>query len=461
MSVEYRRYLLWAILLALGARFAYFAYNLIFFDLPPYWNAMARAALDFVQGRADNMVLTEDRGIIAVYWILERITPPATHAKVRVLQIICDSTMVLAAAAIGRRIGGEAGGIVAAFTYALFPPGIYHANYPGYESWFAMSLLLATLLVIRVTEAPVRGLPLAVAALAVLLAVAAQFRSISVLFGVAAGMWIPLAAILSDRRWPRRAHWARAGACLLAGFVALGSSVAVNSFIRGDASPVRGTLGHSFWAGVGQYPNPFGVKSDDGSVAAFYERERGVKAPSYPAESIAEYDAWLVQRALRFIREQPGLYASMTARRAASILIPNLPVNLVADSPAFSGTQHEIERLNARRTLIADPGIFSPRFWVEMAAIDPGWIFGVAVRGTLMILLPFGYVLTLALGQRGIAILALLPVAYVTVILSPYYVTHAVVVGPHTASLPVAAAGFALLWKRPARNKSVKPGIRS
>ncbi len=432
-------------ILAIAARIGFLVYNLEFVNLPPTWGVMARVGLDFAHGLSTPMFGAEDRGILILYWLVERIFPAVTHTKIQILQALCDSLMVFAAAAIGRCVGGERAGLAAGMSYALFPPQLFLASFPGYESWFAMTMLLMTLSFLRLNEAPSKRLWKDAAIFIILLLLAAQFRSITVLFGIAAGFWSFLVAVMTESRPLPRRIWVRAGICLLSGGIAIASNVLINQAIRGEASPIRGGYGHTFWAGIGQYANPYGVQNDDASVGAFYTRETGLNAPNAQRDSLWEYNAWLTQRGIRFVQEQPGLYASMVMRRALSILMPNMPVTMVADNPAFIKSADEADRIKARKAALADLGYASLRFWMQTAANDPGYLFGLAIRITLLLVLPTGYLAALILAKRRVAALALLPLAYIVVVLSPFYVTPVVVAATHAATLPVAAAGLVLL----------------
>lgn len=431
--------------LALAVRLAYLAYNWTCIELEPMWGMMAREGLTAAQGAFGRVELAGDRGILLLYRLVQHVFPTVSHAKIQVIQVFCDAGMAAAAAAIGRRVAGEGAAWAAGLAYALFPPVIFLAAFPGYEVWFAMSLLLGTLQFLRVAEARAGQLPARGAVFALLLAVAGQFRSISILFGIAAAAWLLLAAAVAGRGRVDRLTWLRVATCLVAGMLAVGSNMLLNQLSRGEASAVRGTLGHSLWAGIGQYPNPFGVTDSDAAVAAFYTRETGRVSPS---DTDAAYNEWLVHRALRFIREEPGLYAAITLRRSLSIVFPNMPVTLVADNPAFVASPPEAERIAARKALLAQYGYASPHFWGTETRLDPGWMFGFALRMLLLLALPLGHAAALVRAPRTAAFLALLPLAYIVVVLGGYYITPVVIAGTQAAVVPVAAAGWWRLLRR-------------
>jgi len=96
----------------------------------------------------------------------------------------------------------------------------------------------------------------------------------------------------------------------------------------GNWRPTRSTFWHTFFAGVGQFDNPYGLESKDASVWAFGQR----LDPELRHHTLGEmyqlpdspYERVLAREARRFVSEHPLTFIRNTLYRAGIILSPLL-----------------------------------------------------------------------------------------------------------------------------------------
>lgn len=465
------RQVLAVLALAATVRVAYLAFNLSL-DLAPHWGVLARTGLaitwsdfgaidlggDFEAtygigvGAALESWRYNDRGILYLYMIADALTGRVTYAQIQWVNLAVDVAMVVPVMAIARRLAGPAAARVAGVAYALFVPQIQFAAGADFNPWLTYALIVLTWLYVRLATideglaSPAAWVLLAAFLLATV--VGNEFRTALALFGLGAAGWYWLIETLSRRSWRLPpVVWRRVAALGVAGGLAIVAASGINAAIRDQFSPLRNSFGHSFWLGVGQFDNPVGVREDDGVVFAWYQRQTGRDDWNFGLDP--DYDRWLTDQAGRFVVEHPVLYASMAARRAARILVPNMAVSLIADLASFNMSVAERERIARRQELVAAHGWLSATTLSALARTDPGYVLSLAVRVLLMIALPAGLVAALvASPNRRLCALACLPLAYVTITLAPFYVTIPVYTSAHAATLPVVACGWVALARR-------------
>lgn len=466
----------WIFLTAVIVRVGYLILNVVVLDLPPYWGWMARMGFtsavtsfgttdpgpgfeqhfNFDPKTVGASWGVSDRGIIYPHLLMKALFGTTSYLMVQVLQILIDLAMLFPVMAIARSLGGRGTAVAAGFAYAVFIPHVWNVANPDYNVWLTFGLILSTWLFIRFTVQRTGPLSwptyLSFAAAFTAIGMATnEFRSVALLVPLAMAGWLWLSEVAGARSfWLSRPAAGRLLVLAVAGVAVILAASATNRLVRGDSTPVRSTLGHSFWAGVGQFPNPFGVTDDDGAVARFYQKETG-RADSSNTSGL-EYNEWLTQRAIRFVSENPGLYLSMVARRGLMILFPNVAFTLVADYPSFSRQPEEIARIDRRQQLVARNGFLSPKTLDALVSIDPWYLVGVAFRLLVMVLLPLGVGGALVFaGNRRAAFLASVPLAYLLVVFSPYYINIPVLISGWSATLPVWAAGLYLAASRVVR----------
>lgn len=468
------RYIGAILVLAVAARGLILALNILW-DIPPLWDPLPRTALavawsDFGRiplgaafERTYQISVEEalrfwplnDRGIVYLFLLVHKLLGPVTYLKIQTINLAIDCLMILPTMSIARQIGGPKAAIAAGIVYALFLPQIQVAAAPDYNCWLAYSMIVMTWIVFRISDSSSGfgdgNFWWLVGGLAAASVIANEFRSISILFTVGAAGWLGFVSVLECRslRLPRW-RWQQIAALILVGGVTILVAAGLNKLVRGEFSPVRSTFGHSFWSGVGQFANPFGLRENDGDVLAFYERETGLKDTSNTIG--VAYNAWLAKRAVKFIKAHPGLYASMVARRAVRIIFPNMAFSAVADLRSYTSQPEQSRLIERRQELVATNGWVSWKTISELTRIDPGYIVSLVLRVSLMLALPVGLLAALIWGPaRTQTVMACLPLAYIVITLSGYYATPVVITATHASVLAASVAGWFFLVTRASR----------
>ena len=468
-----RRYLLFIFVLAVTARTAFLFFNEAYLDFEPFWSAQARYAIVLALSNLGDTALNPavetyfdatvadalktwplmDRGIVFIHLVIEWFFGATSYLALQTLQLIIDALMVFPIMGLAARAGGRSAATAAGIFYAVFVPQIWVASMPDYNVWLTFGFICLTWLFVKFVEDDVRTLPITNYLLFgfVIFIVATgvnQIRSIIVLFPIAMAGWYGLSEVITRRsfRFPA-VSWARIATLLVAGIMVIVTGGAINKAVRGEASPVRSTFGHSFWAGVGQFENPYGVIEDDGSIAQFFFRETGIKDTGDTGG--VEYNAWLTKRGIQFIEEYPGLYASMVARRALRIIIPNMPFTMVADKPAYDRLPIEKQRVRERQELQGKFGKVSPTTISRLWASDPEYVVGLFIRIFLMVFLPQGLFAYFVFAKdRRLGMWLALPLAYTVITLSPFFTQPVILVMVYAAVIPAVMAGWVLVFQR-------------
>ena len=461
-------------LFAIAVRAVYLFYNIVILDLPPFWPHPARVALTMVASNFGAIDLGEawsrhfgmdiveaaytwqfvERGVAFPFMLIKAVFGTVEYLHVQILQLVIDALMVFPVAAVAFLIGGTRATVWAGITYALFLPQIQLAATPSYDTWLNFGYILSGWLMARFALIPTGGaLPWArIAAIGfaifVVLFVTNQFRSVIALFGVALALWYLMVEVFGTSSLRlNKAIWAKMIVLGAVGILVVVASVSVNVSVRDESSPFRSSLAHSFWAGVGQYENPYGIVEHDGSITAFYNRETGNNVTD--GHSL-EYNSWLTKRAIEFVKEYPVLYASMAARRALLILVPNFPLmSPVADYASFVRQPDELARIAQRNVIKGEHGRVSPTALRMLWQVDPDFVISLGVRFILLIAMPFGLIAGMVLSNdRRLAVLSAVPLAYTAISFAPFYVTGPLVVSGYVAIIPLVAAGWYLSWQR-------------
>ena len=461
---------------ALAARLALFVYNELFIALDPYWSWQARAGLVLVLGdfgatqlgdafeALHQMSVDEalkgwpvmDRGLVYVHLVLKAIFGTTSYGILQALQVAIDALLVFPLMSIAfvlsrnRKIAYAVG-----LLYGAFLPQAWISLQPDYNTWLTTGYILSTWLFLKLTaftpaEHRWRDLALYAAALLCVTLSVNQIRSTIILLPIGMAGWWWASTVVTTRSFvfPRR-NWPSALALLGVGLVIIGVSGALNKAARDNASPVRSTFGHTFWAGVGQFQNPYGLRDADGSVAAFYKNETGIEDDDGTTGGI-EYNAWLTRRAVQFVKENPALYSSMVVRRALRIVFPNMPFTAVADKPAYDRTPFELSRTENRIELQKTYGKLSPTTLRRLISEDPFYVVGLFFRLVLLLSLPLGCLLFFVLSERrALGLLAIVPLAYHVITLSPIYATPIILIPAYAAVLPVVGVGWWLALQKP------------
>ena len=458
-------------LLALIFRTTLFGYNHLFLDLEPFWSWQARVGLILALSDFGEVPLTAafetsykmsvegamrgwpvmDRGIVYVHLLLKALFGTTSYAILQSTHIIFDALLVFPIMSIAYYLSDSKKIMYSiGLLYSAFLPQLWLSIQPDYNAWLTTGYIVATWLYLKIVTFEFgkhhRGMLILYAvSLLVVVVCVNQIRSTIILLPIGMAAWFWVMTLLTTRPlvFPRY-NWLPALSLICVGILVLGISGTLNNMARENFSPVRSTFGHAFWTGVGQYRNPYGLADSDGSVAEFYKKETGLVEVDGTTGGV-EYNAWLTERGGQFIKENPVLYGSMVVRRALGIIFPNMPFTVIADKPSYDRTPIEIDRTESRIKLQQKYGKLSATTILTLALLDPFYIVGLFCRMLLMVLLPLGCILFVILSdRRSLGLLALMPLAYHTITLSPIYVTPIILIPAYAAVLPVVVIGWCL-----------------
>lgn len=238
--------------------------------------------------------------VLAGLWWL---TGDERYLYIQLLQIALDALMVLLVFSIARRLyRRDRAALIAAGLYAVFLPIARITRIPHLDIWAVYATLIVAWLMVRArdSERPVRWLLAAGLATGIGL----YFRP-----GV---LLIPVAMALAAIAWIgwRRALAAAAIPVVVAALLAVPWTIRnFNDFDR--FIPTRIGIGQNLWEGLGEVQNDFGATLDDQVTAAQVKQEDPKLVYGTP-----QYDDHLKTKAEDAIRDHPGHFAKVVARRA-------------------------------------------------------------------------------------------------------------------------------------------------
>jgi len=277
----------------------------------------------------------------------------------------------------------------------------------------------------------------------------AQFRSTTAYYVLfIAILFATLFVICKAKGWAFILGLDRIALIGAAGVVVLLGNALINQEISGRFSPVRGTFGHSFFAGIGQFENRYRLESTDGSVQQFYIRESGRPVPVDTMDE--DYNKWLAGKAYSFISEYPLEYASMILRRAGWMIFPDFGTSLIIDTSSDivnGAASRELRQAAMMSILVANKerhGFLSPLYgWGEFCGLGASYCFervlGYSYKIYQYVFL-IGFVLGIYFyGASPMVWLLSAPTLYLVAVLSPFY-------GPlaHLPAMHSVTAGLVL-----------------
>jgi len=229
---------------------------------------------------------------------------------VRALQIFIDLVMCWLVYQIGRRMFNERAGIVASLAYACFIPGIELVVRPHRDIWVTFLFIFTVFQLIALHDS--RKPWAQILSIGIATGIVAWMRSTVLLYVI---LMVPLLFIVR-----RKNEAIRLSVILLTGFAITFSPLIVRNYLVFDKfMATRGVFWHSFWAGVGQMPNPQNLQDDDETVVRFAQ-----SLDSTAQYETDHYEQVLKAEAFRFVREHPLWYAGSIVRRAAVFVAPKI-----------------------------------------------------------------------------------------------------------------------------------------
>ena len=307
----------------------------------------------------------------------------ATGAKrwwyIRVLQILLDVIMCWLVYAIGKKVFGEKVGLVAAFLYACFIPGIELVVRPHRDIWVTFLFITAVYQLVSLTEN--RNALWRMLCIGVATGIVAWMRSTVLLFVI---LMIPILFMTRPRNDALRYSF-----LLLVGFILAFSPLIVRNYVVFDKfMATRGAFWHSFWAGVGQTPNPYNVRDDDDDIVRFAQ-----SLDSTARLDTDHYEQVLKQEAKKFVQDHPLWYAGSVAKRAVVFVSPKIGRELFFQPQL---PQHITGTINVSFgkvfLLVVDgllTGLFFAGIWITRKRWKDLLVIGYPYLYTLVSLAPF------------------------------------------------------------------------
>lgn len=229
---------------------------------------------------------------------------------IRVLQILIDLVMCWLVYQIGRKMFSERAGILASLIYACFIPGIELVVRPHRDIWvtFLFIFTVYQLIALRGGRKPL----LRILSIGITTGIVAWMRSTVLLYVI---FMVPLLFVV--RPWREALRFS---AVLLAAFTLTFSPLIIRNYVVFDRfMATRGVFWHSFWAGIGQMPNPYNLQDDDETIVRFAQ-----SLDSTAQRQTIAYEQVLKAEAYKFVGEHPVWYVTSIARRAIVFVAPKI-----------------------------------------------------------------------------------------------------------------------------------------
>jgi hypothetical protein len=199
----------------------------------------------------------------------------------------------------------------------------------GYDFWPAFCVLVNFIGIAITLQKQKPGFILILTG--ILTGITIWFRSITSILPFYISVFLLLYWRLQDKR-----KYSKIGISIALYLLAVIISMASLSLYRyeqtGSYRPTRSTFWHSFWAGVGQFPNPYGLEFKDMAndrVIWEFGQKLNSDLKKYRLEEMnnnpdSPYEQTLKAEAFRFIREHPQVFIRNFLHRTAIIISPVL-----------------------------------------------------------------------------------------------------------------------------------------
>jgi 4-amino-4-deoxy-L-arabinose transferase-like glycosyltransferase len=237
------------------------------------------------------------------------------YIYLRVIQAIIDSFGCLLMFLIGRELFGRKVGLIAAFLYAIYLPIAYLSTWPLHDALMPFITLVSLYFFIKAVRT--RAIKFYILS-AFFAGVGCYFQPsvllLPLIFGL--GLFIYKLRKLDFRR--HVVNVVKVTAIMVAVLVLVISPwVARNYRVTGAFISMRPSMWQGVWEGFGEFDNPVGAVLDDGATYEQVKEELG-----YEIEyGTPEYDAVFMPKVLNAMREYPGWWLSVVARRVPLTIV--------------------------------------------------------------------------------------------------------------------------------------------
>ncbi len=342
--------------------------------------------------------------LLAGIW---KVTGSKRWWTIRVLQVLIDILMCWIVYRIASRVFNEPAALTAALLYALFLPGIEMAVRPHRDIWVSYLFLFSVFLLLQ--KDGLSRNPLHFILVGISVGIVAWMRSTVVLFAVFTSFAL---FFLVDRK-----SAIRLSGILLGGFLLILAPMLIRNYVVFEKPmATRGAFWHSFWGGVGQMPNPYGLHEDDREIAALAQ-----KFDSTVHYGTEAYEQVLRREAFKFIGDHPVWYVTSVMRRAFMFVFPKLGRALFFQDVLPEHRAGLLNKTLSSWLLILIDAFLSSLFLAGMWLLRKRW---------------------------KLLLILMLPYLYTWLTLSPFYVTGRNIANVYPTVLILSSLAIVTLWER-------------
>jgi hypothetical protein len=344
---------------------------------------------------------------LAMLW---KITSSERWIYPRLLQILIDVIMCYIMFLVPSQLFSRQVGYCSAAFYAVFIPQIEMAIRPYRDAWVSFLFIVSLLYLfsIKKNETPFSRKILLTICMGVFIAVVCWMRSTVLLYTIAlvAGMYFLI---------PKR-QWVQLSMVLILAFGAVYAPFILRSQKDFDKPmATRGAFWHSFWGGIGQFPNPYGVVEDDVKIYEF-----GKSLDSTITFNSDSYEQVLKKKAMELLREHPFFYATTIVRRGAVVIFPRLGREVFFQRQLNEGKTGAMNQTGAAGK----------------------WLL-IVIDGCLGALFLYG--VWLKRSEFSTLAILIIPFVYTIATLSPFYVTGRNIANAYCSEIIFASAGLVFI----------------
>lgn len=237
------------------------------------------------------------------------------YIYLRVIQALIDSFGCLLMFLIGRELFNRRIGLIAAFLYALYLPIASLSTLVLHDALVPFIALLSLYFFIRAVR---RGSIKLYILSALFVGIGGYFQPTILLLPLMFGVALFIYNLRKLNLREQVANMVKITAIMMAVVVLVISPwIARNYRITGAVMIMRSSLWQGIWEGFGEFENPVGAVFSDEITYAQVREEVGYDIKY----GTPEYDAVLKEKSLRAIKEHPGWWLSILARRVPRALV--------------------------------------------------------------------------------------------------------------------------------------------
>lgn len=397
-----------------------------------------------VSPEASKLVVTHgEPGLSYIHWIIKTISGTTSFNHLIILHIILDALCLYIIYFMARTLGlSQKAQYFVALFYAFNIGHISLILMPTYNVWLTfyficISGLLLKFLSLEINSKYRNHLYLYIALTLVTIG-ASIIRSPSLYYPIFIGLCIITLMIVRPSKYKFNEYKKLTLTLIAAGISTNLALSSMNYAIRGDFSATRSTVGHTFWAGVSQRENKYGIKNGDAGAVAFYTQLTGKK--NYEAGMGIEYNQVLKDKAKEYILENPIDYISDVLNRSFHLFIPNQYI-LLNTYNSTTNTLTDIDKISGQY------GKTSPRFWKEVTNKYWWYPMWISLRLLLIGFLAVSFISIFIFRKAHFETLIVLgPIFYGASVISLIYMKGVIVSSVWTASLPAVLMGSCALY---------------